>query len=240
MNEYDFVHPHWLSGRPPKQEKKAVEPPPSKGTLAKYFGSQWFNNSKVILNRLVDFWDPNFDQENLLTQLKSYTDQLLATYLATQSSSLKIPKALVKRIDSFDLLNEQFFIYIGRVTKVLPTESKALIDDVNELIGESRFFISQFNATVDLVWGGRQFAFKPTDRDGKHAFLKAVIAYSAKRRGDKFPPYRTLIESKELKGFIIPARTYGLWKRQMNERTFHYFVQPRRNRQLVLAKMQDT
>ena len=240
MNEYDFVHPHWLSGRPPKQEKKAIEPPPSKGTLAKYFGSKWFNNSKAILNRLVDLWDPNFDQENFLARLKNYTDQLLSTYVGTQSSSLKIHKELIKRVDSFELLNEQFSIYIGRVTKVLPAESKDLIDEVNELISESRFFISQFNATVDLVWLGRQFAVKPTDRKRKHVFLKAVIAYSAKRRRDKFPPFRALIDSKELKGHTISARTYGLWKRQMNEGTFHHFAQPRRNRQLVLAKLNHT
>ena len=62
--------------------------------VLKYFGSKWFNNSKAILNRIFDLWDPNFDQENFLLRFKDYTDQLLETYLATQKCPLKIPKSL--------------------------------------------------------------------------------------------------------------------------------------------------
>lgn len=231
MSERDFTFPHWLSGRPPKQLEKASTPLISKGNLAKCFAKQWLDNSKEIIKKIVDSWVPNFDKENFLDELKNYIDKLLATYLATQKSPLKIPKELVIRVDSFEILNEQFSSYVNRVAKDLPTDSKAFIDQVNELVNESRFFIASFNATVDLVFTGKQFSFRPADREKKHAFLQAVIACSTTKRSDKFPPYKVLIESKELEGFTIPARTYGLWKRQIIKGTFHFFTQPRKNRQ---------
>jgi len=240
MSGHDFLYPQWLSGRLPKQERKAIEPPPAKGTLAKYFGSQLFNNSKEIFNRIVDLWDPKFDQENLLAQLRSYTNQLLEIYLATQKCPLKIPRSLVERVDYFEILNQQFLSYIASVSKDLPSDSKALIDQINALINESNFFILQFNATVDLIWPSRRFPFKPTDRLRKHAFLKALIAWGQNRKDDAYPSYKVLIKSKELNGFYIPDRTYRLWKQQLDQGTFHYFVQPRKKRQLVLAKMQDS
>ena len=234
MNEYDFVHPHWLAGRP----LLAKKPTPTKGFLTKHFGQKWFKNSKEILNSIVDLWNPNFDQANFLVRIKGYTDQLLETYLATQSCPLKIPKSLVERVDSFETLNLEFSKFVSSISNDLPSDSKALIDHIDALINESNFFISQFKAIVDLIWLGRELPFKPTDRLRKQAFLKAVIANSEKLKKDKFPSYRVLIESEELRKFTIPPRTYGLWKRQMIEGTFHYFVQPRKNRQLVLSKLQ--
>ena len=233
MNEYDFVHPHWLSGRP----LPAKKPIPTKGTLTKYFGSKWFNNSKAILNRIFDLWDPNFDQENFLVRFKDYTDQLLETYLATQKCPLKIPKSLVDHVDSFEILNHQFSKYVSSISNDLPSDSKALIDQTNALINESNFFIYQFNTAVDLIWLGREFPFKPTDRLRKHAFLKALIAWSENNKDENYPNHNVLIQSKELRKFSIPDRTYRLWKEQLDQGTFHYFVQPRKKRQLVLAKL---
>jgi hypothetical protein len=180
MNEYDFVHPHWLAGRP----LLAKKPTPTKGFLTKHFGQKWFKNSKEILNSIVDLWNPNFDQANFLVRIKGYTDQLLETYLATQSCPLKIPKSLVERVDSFETLNLEFSKFVSSISIDLPSDSKALIDHIDALINESNFFISQFKAIVDLIWLGRELPFKPTDRLRKQAFLKAVIANSEKLKKD--------------------------------------------------------
>jgi len=120
-----------------------------------------FNNSKEILNRIVDLWNPKFDQADLLTQIRNYTNQLLETYLANQKCSLKIRRSLVERVDSFEIFNQQFLSYRASASKDLPLDSMALIDKINALINESNFFILQFNATVDLIWPSKRFPFKP-------------------------------------------------------------------------------
>lgn len=239
MSEFNSLFPQWVSGRLPQPKVKMTAPPHPKGTLVRLFGRQMFNNSKEVFNKISNCWSPQFDEDNLLFRLKSYTNQLIEIYLATQECPVKIPKKLVQEVGSLEIANEQFSLYISEVKKKLPEESGALIILLDALINESRFFIFQFDATVDLVWTGKNFPFKPTDRIRKHAFLKAVINWSDKRNGLKFPPYFELIRLPELNGFRIPNKTYGLWKKQLLNGTLHLFFQPRKNRQLVIAKLKD-
>jgi hypothetical protein len=104
-------------------------------------------------------------------------------------------------------------------------DTTGFIEGVNEVINETKHFIYQFNLVCDCLMNDQNPPFQKADWEKKRKFLKAVIAYQDIHRNTKFPPFK----SKELAHLELSERTYGIWKKQLEAGTLHYFVQPKKS-----------
>ena len=96
------------------------------------------------------------------------------------------------------------------------------------LTDDCQHFINQFWITCDLYWASKKLPFRPTDRLLKLEFLTAVIYYSESVNTEKFPPYLWILKQLKVTKKTISERTYGLWKDQLENETFHHFAQPKK------------
>lgn len=235
MSKHFSSYPHWLSSTPSEEarqlsEKKtlnsalAKETPPAKGELVKAFAYQWFSFSKEIIQNIFDIWSPNFDQKMLLEELKSYVSEMLEASLVAMKSQKKISRDLVRKIENFKTKNNHFSSYIDCVSTDLSGDFEKLISLIKDLINESNYFINNFDATRTMIWANRKFSHRPTNIEKKLGFMKIVSSFY--KDNGKFPPFK----SRELTHLNLSERTWRHWKKQIENETFHHFIQ-HKNRQ---------
>jgi hypothetical protein len=85
-----------------------------------------------------------------------------------------------------------------------------------------------FNTICDFIWNGDDFPFKVADREKKKKFLDALVHYYQLRQTDKFAPYFWILKHLKMDQKELSPRIYGMWKKQLEQGTFHYFVQPQK------------
>jgi hypothetical protein len=89
-------------------------------------------------------------------------------------------------------------------------------------------FIVHFNTICDFIWNGDKFPFKVAEREKKKKFLEALVYHDQLNQSGKFASYCWILQHLNMDQKDLSPRTYGLWKKQLDEGTFHHFVQPQK------------
>ena len=199
---------------------------PTRGQMAQFFGKKFEENIKKQVDDIQSRWLPSYDQQNLLQEIKSYIYSVNSIIEVIDQLKAKIRKFDRKKINSSEDRLKQFQKYIESLNLIDLNDTTGFIDGLLEVINETRHFIFQFNLVCDCLTNDQQLPFREADWAKKQSFLKAVVAYQENRSSTKFPPFKLI----KLARVDISEKTYGLWKKQLEAGTLHYFVQPKKNR----------
>jgi hypothetical protein len=209
-------------------KKEKQEQLPSRVSLVKFFALKF---RKEISQRMDEFESINQDSpigSELASELKVFVTEVLNCINKVLSLKSGISTDCKNHIDKLQLS----LIKFKSVTQKLTGGTFAIYkDDTNPwaiLTSDCQHFINQFWMTCDLYWASKELPFRPTDRELKFNFLKAVIHYSETVNPKRFPPYLWILKELKTPKKTISARTYGLWKKQLENETFHKFTQPRK------------
>jgi len=208
-------------------KKEKQEKLPSRVWLVKFFALKF---RKEISQRMDEFESINQDSpigSELASELKVFVTEALSCINIVLSLKNGISTDCKNHIDK--LLRS--LIKFKSVTQKLTNGTFAIYEDGTNpwaiLASDCQHFINQLWMTCDLYWASKELPFRPTDMDLKFNFLKAVIHYSETVNPKRFPPYLWILKELKPPKKTISARTYGLWKKQLENETFHRFIQPR-------------
>ena len=199
---------------------------PTRGQIAQFLGKKFEENIKNQMDAIQSRWLPSYDQQNLLQEIKSYIYSVNSIIEVIDQLKAKIRKLDRRKIDFAEDRLNQFQQYIESLNLIQLNDTTRLIEGLFEVINENRHFIFQFNLVCDCFTNDQKLPFKAADWPKKQSFLKAVVAYQENHKSTKFPRFK----SKEITQLGISEKTYGLWKKQLEAGTLHYFVQPKKNR----------
>ena len=207
--------------------KEKQEKLPSRVYLVKFFALKF---RKEISQRMDEFESINQDSpigSELISELKVFVTQALNCIDKVLSLKNGISTDCKNHIDQL----QRSLMKFKSITQKLTNGTFAIYeDDANPwaiLTSDCQHFINQFWMTCDLYWASKELPFRPTDRELKFKFLKTVIHYSETVSPKRFPPYLWILKELKTPEKTISARTYGLWKKQLENETFHKFTQPR-------------
>lgn len=217
----------FILGKPLKEKVPKERNAPTRVQVIQFFGKKFQKNVKDQAVVLQSRWLPRYDQQNLLQESTSFIYSLNSIFELVDQLKAKIRKHDRTQVDLVAVRLKQFEFYVKSLNMKDLNDTTNFIEGLIEVINETKNYIFQFNIVCDCFTNEHSPPFKPTDREKKHAFLKAVIAYEDTHQKNKFPP----LKSKVLADLNLPERTYGLWKKQLEAGTLHYFVQPRKIRQ---------
>jgi hypothetical protein len=209
-------------------KKEKQEKLPSRVSLVKFFALKF---RKEISQRMDEFESINQDSpigSELASELKVFVFEALNCINKVLCLKNGISTDCKNHIDKL----QRSLIKFKSVTQKLTNGTFAIDeDDANPwaiLTRDCQHFINQFWMTCDLYWASKELPFRPTDRELKFKFLKTVIHYSETVNPKRFPPYLWILKELKTPKKTISARTYGLWKKQLENETFHKFTQSRK------------
>jgi hypothetical protein len=202
---------------------------PSRLNLVKGLADNFRIKLLFILSEIHDQQSVSSDEQTLKMELEKLVSDALRVVTEINASAYKVRPSLRKNVlmlrKNLVVLNENL------------TSGEDLQDSISTVffaffqrsLNTVDAFIVHFDTICDLIWYGEDIPSRPADRALKKRFLDAVIEYSREFNTDKFPPYLVLLKTLKLQDKSLSPRTYGLWKKQLDEGTFHHFVQPTRN-----------
>lgn len=199
---------------------------PTRGQMAQFFGKKFEENIKKQVDVVQSRWLPRYDQQNLLHESTSFIYSLNSIIETVDKVKAKIRKLERTKINATEDRLKQFQHYIESLNLIDLNDTTGFIEGLLEVINETRHFIFQFNLVCDCLTNDQQLPFREADWAKKRSFLKAVVAYQENHSSSKFPPFKLI----KLALVDISEKTYGLWKKQLEAGTLHYFVQPKNNR----------
>ena len=211
---------------------KAREPKrsarPSRLKLIKGLAANFQIKLLLILSEIHSHQSDASDEQNLKMELEKLVSDALRVISEINASAYKVKPSLRKKVLMLRRklvdLNENFTSGASLQDSV-PT---AFFLCVQGSINTVDAFIVHFDTICDFIWYGDDIPSRPADWALKEKFLCVVIEYSREFNADKFPPYLVLLKNLNLPDKALSPRTYGLWKKQIGEDTFHHFVQPQK------------
>ena len=209
-------------------KKEKQEEFPSRVSLVIFFALKF---RKEISQRMDEFESINQDSpigSELASELKIFVTEALNCINKVLSLKNGLSKECRSQIDQLQRSLMKFKSSTQNLTNSTFTSSENDMNPWVILVHDCQHFINQFWMTYDLFWATKKLPFRPTDRDVKFKFLKAVIHYSETVNPKRFPPYLWILKELKTPKKTISARTYGLWKKQLDYETFHHFTQPRK------------
>lgn len=211
---------------------KAQEPKrsarPSRLKLIKGLAGNFQIKLLLILSEIHSHQSDASDEQNLKLELEKLVSDTLRVISEVHASTYKVKPSLRKEVlllrKKLVDLNENF----KSGTNLQDSVSTAFFSCVQRTIDTVDAFVVHFDTICDFIWYGEDIPSRPADRALKEKFLFAVIEYSREFNTDKFAPYFWILKHLKMDQNELPPRTYGLWKKQLNEGTFHHFVQPQK------------
>lgn len=218
--------------------KKSQTSQISKATIARYYlfklDKAVANDTRVLMKlKMRGLFTNRLESliEDLIKDIKTISDSL-------PMSGNRIPKTfrvkvirLANRIDFFESqcqleLNEHIK-FGARIWRTL----KCLIDDVRHFANQ--FTMTYFSYQVEFGINGeilppnpKHIPYRKTDERRKNAFYSILESYkNPDGKIIKFPRFKTIEKAMMQAGFEFPERTYRLYKTQIKNGTFDYFVQ---------------
>jgi hypothetical protein len=166
--------------------------------------------------------------EDFLSQFDELIAKTFKVISHVKSSRHRVNAALRAEVT---ILRKTLASFSESLKKNLITQSmlgKKVAPFIEQLVQSIDGFLVHFDTICDLVWAGHKFSFRPTERELKKKFLDAVIYYGDFHKTEKFAPYFWILKHLNMDQQELSPRTYGLWKKQLDEETFHHFVQPQK------------
>ena len=142
-----------------------------------------------------------------------------------------------RRVDFLEESHGRFKVYLMSQHSILAHPDSTVLDELNLLLEDCLHFVNQFKMTYSLVWDLSSMPNRPTDRDLKGKFLRAIIAYQERNDTDKFPSYSVICKMVEMSPMRFSERRYRDWKRQLKNHTFHLFRQPKKPRKAAVSSL---
>jgi hypothetical protein len=203
---------------------------PSRLKLLKGLAAKFQVQLLLILSEIQGHQSDASDEQNLKMELENLVSDTLRAISEINACTYKVKPSLRKHVQ---MLRKKL-AYLNEIiissTSLKKSTSTAFFACVQRSINTVDAFAVHFDTICDLIWHGDDIPSRPADRALKKKFLDAVIEYSHEFNTDKFPPYLVLLKKLKLPDKALSQRTYGLWKKQLDERIFHHFVQPKKNR----------
>ncbi len=215
----------YLSG---KAQPLKSSPRPSRLKMIKGLTSRFQGKLHVNLNEIDNVACGAFEDQNIRGKYENLVNETFLVIEHVDDSIYKVKPALRKEVLNLRKTLESFSEDLKKhsalqVIRTDETESciAALIDAIDG-------FIVHFNTICDFIWNGDKFPFKVAEREKKKKFLDALVHYDKLSQSDKFAPYCWILKHLNMDQKELSPRTYGLWKKQLNEGTFNHFVQPQK------------
>jgi hypothetical protein len=209
-------------------KKKDREILPTKVSLVKVFGKIFHKEISQRVDEISSIHRINNIDSELAFELKVLVNESYKCINKVMSLKNGISRECKGQIDQLQNSLMKFKFFTQNLTSSTFTINE---DDLNPweiLAHDCQHFINQFWMTCDLYWASKRLPFRPTERELKLEFLKAVIHYSETVNSKRFPPYLWILKELKTPKKSISERTYGLWKKQLDNETFHHFTQPRK------------
>ena len=201
---------------------------PSRLKLIKGLAGNFQIKLLLILSEIHSHQSDASYEQNLKLELEKLVSDALRIINEINASTYKVKPSLRKEV----LMLRKKLVGLDEICKSgaglkysVPT---AFFSCVQRTIDTVDAFVVHFDTICDFIWYGEDIPSRPADRALKEKFLFAVIEYSREFNTDKFAPYFWIMKHLKMDQKELPPRTYGLWKKQLNEGTFHHFVQPQK------------
>jgi hypothetical protein len=219
----------YLSGK--KQSNKFTEPPP-RLKIIKTFTGIFDLQFSLIVHEIYTSHANELRGSELQNYLERLIDELFFAVDEIYESKVRVAQKTRLKIAEIRQSVDQFRSELEwcEQAKHHSDQSKSFLSSIKELARLADDFVSQFDATCDLIWASKDLPYRPTNRDLKKQVLDAVIHYCDEHKKEKYPPYFWILKYLELPDNKLSPRTYGLWKKQMNDGVFHLALLPK-NRQ---------
>ena len=215
----------YLSG---KAQPLKSPPRPSRLKMIKGLTSRFKVKLPVILSEIDNVACGEFEDQNIRGQYEKLVNETFLVIEHVDDSTYKVKPALRKEVLNLRKTLESFSENLKKhsalqVIRTDETESciEALIDAIDG-------FIVHFNTICDFIWNGDKFPFKVAEREKKKKFLDALVHHDQLNQSGKFASYCWILQHLNMDQKELSPRTYGLWKKQLDEGTFHHFVQPQK------------
>jgi len=215
----------YLSG---KAQPLKSPPRPSRLKMIKGLTSRFKVKLPVILSEIDGQAHGAFEDQNIRGQYEKLVNEIFKIIKHVDDSTYKVKPALRKEVLNLRKTLESFSENLKKhsalqVIRTDETESciEALIDAIDG-------FIVHFNTVCDFIWNGDKFPFKVAEREKKKKFLDALVHHDQLNQSGKFASYCWILQHLNMDQKELSPRTYGLWKKQLDEGTFHHFVQPQK------------
>jgi hypothetical protein len=209
---------------------QAQKPPsrPSRLKMIKGLTSRFKVKLLVILSEIDGLAYGALEDQNLRGQYEKLVNETFKVIKHVDDSTYKVKPALRKEVLNLRKILESFNEDLKQDFKLQRTRTDELHPCFEALIDAIDGFIAHFNTICDFIWNGDKFPFKVAEREKKKKFLDALVHYDQLTQTDKFAPYFWILKHLNMDQKELSPRTYGLWKKQLDEGTFHHFVQPQK------------
>jgi hypothetical protein len=209
-----------------KKEKHTLPARPSRLAMIKVLVAEIEPKILELLKFANTHKSEYSDQPELLEQFDKLTNKTLEIFSKTLQSKHKVRATLREEIL---LLRKMLKVFDEKYIanfKFQDATSSNFLHCVEALTESIDDFIVHFDTVCDFIWYGDTFNFKTSEREKKVKFFNAVIEYRRIHKTQKFAPYFWILKLAGLDEESLPPRTYGLWKKQWEQGTFHHYVQP--------------
>ena len=223
----------YLSG---KAQPLKSPPRPSRLKMIKGLTSRFKVKLPIILSEIDSVACGAFEDQNLRGQYEKLVNETFLVIEHVDDSTYKVKPALRKEVLNLRKTHESFSENLKQDFHFQRTRTDELAPRIEALIDAIDGFIVHFNTICDFIWNGDKFPFKVAEREKKKKFLDAVVHYDKQSQTDKFAPYCRILKHLNIDQKELPPRTYGLWKKQLDEGTFHHFVQPKKKYRQQVAQ----
>jgi hypothetical protein len=215
----------YLSG---KAQAQKPPPRPSRLKMIKGLAGRFKVNLSTILSEIDGQAHGAFEDQNLKVQYENLVNETFKVIKHVDDSTYKVKPALRKEVLNLRKTLDSFSVNLKKDSDFQVTRTDKIDPCIEALINAIDGFIVLINTACDFIWNGDKFPFKVAEREKKKKFLDALVHYDQLSQKDKFAPYFWILKHLNMDQKELSPRTYGLWKKQLDEGTFHHFVQPQK------------
>ena len=215
----------YLSG---KAQPLKSPPRPSRLKMIKGLTSRFKVKLPIILSEIDSVACDAFEDQKIRVQYEKLVNETFLVIKHIDDSTYKVKPALRKEVLNLRKTLDSFSVNLKKDTDFQVTRTDKIDLCIEALINAIDGFIVLINTACDFIWNGDKFPFKVAEREKKKKFLDALVHYDQLSQTDKFAPYFWILKHLNMDQKELSPRTYGLWKKLLDEGTFHHFVQPQK------------
>lgn len=215
----------YLSG---KAQPLKSPPRPSRLKMIKGLTSKFKVKLPIILSEIDSVACGAFEDQKIRGQYEKLVNETFLVIKHIDDSTCKVKPALRKEVLNLRKTLESFSEDLKQDFNLQRTRTDELDPRIVDLIDAIDGFIVHLNTIGDFIWNGDKFPFKVAEREKKKKFLDALVHHDQLNQSGKFASYCWILNHLNMDQKELSPRTYGLWKKQLDEGTFHHFVQPQK------------